>query len=392
MKKFTKTILPLIFLFLVGFPVLALAEGKIETNPSEGPLFNIENFFPGKKISKEIEIKNNYEEEKKIALRVDNLSPSEGFPSFLQFSVLSEGEKIDCGTIKDLSKIGNQCQFADIPKKEEKKFDFEITFLYGSGNKYMNEFLEFDIIIGFFEDSPDDPVTEITLGGIRPPTPLNIYNERETEVGEDNVTIAWETTRPAFTRIIYDTEPGKFDLDAGSPSYGYLFYTPMTEERSASHNITLTDLTPGNTYYYRIVAYGSFAVSREYEFSLLKEISPDPEEPDPDPVTEPEPIPDVEIFEEVTVVPIIDLEPEPEIDTDPEIEPDPELFPEQIDEPDLEQEEEGVGLLAATIGAFGEADISLYLLIFLILLILVLLIHFSSKIKKVFILLFRKRK
>ena len=97
---------------------------------------------------------------------------------------------------------------------------------------------------------------------------LTIDDERVrvVETGEDFAVIAWNTNLPAFGRVIYDTRPHQFNFIEGEPAYGYAFYTPKTEKQDTFHLITLTGLNPGAIYYYRVVSYGSLAISREYSF------------------------------------------------------------------------------------------------------------------------------
>ena len=111
----------------------------------------------------------------------------------------------------------------------------------------------------------------VVIGGggtaaLPPELAIDEEQVRVVETGEDFAVIAWNTNLPAFGRVIYDTRPHQFNFIEGEPAYGYAFYTPKTEKQDTFHLITLTGLNPGAIYYYRVVSYGSLAISREYSF------------------------------------------------------------------------------------------------------------------------------
>jgi len=90
---------------------------------------------------------------------------------------------------------------------------------------------------------------------------LAISNESikitETEV---NIIITWTTSQFSTSQVIYDTEPGKFDLSAGAPNYGYAYSKEGDDsklEKVTGHTVTLSGLNPAMTYYYRTVSAAS---------------------------------------------------------------------------------------------------------------------------------------
>ena len=119
-------------------------------------------------------------------------------------------------------------------------------------------------------ETPPLPVPVVIGGGgtaaLPPELAIDDERVRVVETGEDFVVIAWNTNLPSFGRVIYDTRPHQFNFIEGEPAYGYAFYTPKTEKQDTFHLITLTGLNPGAIYYYRVVSYGSLAISREYSF------------------------------------------------------------------------------------------------------------------------------
>jgi len=93
---------------------------------------------------------------------------------------------------------------------------------------------------------------------------------RNSEVSKVNMKITWTTSQFSTSQVIYDTEPGKFDPDAGAPNYGYAYSKEGDDsglEKVTGHSVTLTDLDPEKTYYYRTVSTASPPVfSMEHTF------------------------------------------------------------------------------------------------------------------------------
>ena len=116
-----------------------------------------------------------------------------------------------------------------------------------------------------------NPVPVISGGGLIlgltiPPESVRISN-----IGENSVTITWTTSYFSTSQVIYDTVPGRFDLNAGSPKYGYAYSKEGDDsglEKVTGHSVTIYGLSSGTTYYYRTVSQGSLAVSsQEYSFT-----------------------------------------------------------------------------------------------------------------------------
>lgn len=131
-------------------------------------------------------------------------------------------------------------------------------------------------------------------GGILIPE-LDITDEVKTIAKDGSITIIWVTSHLATSRVIYDTVSGKFFSNSNSPTYGFDFIKEGDDsgvEKVIFHSVTLTDLVPGMTYYYRAVSIGSLAISQEYSFT-----APDPviviSSPTPVPLLEPTPVPTV---------------------------------------------------------------------------------------------------
>ena len=160
-------------------------------------------------------------------------------------------------------------------------YEIEITFPIESENKWQGMTTGFDIAIGVdgvIIDPIEEPVVTPAVfvgvgGGAGGLLPLRIHTIELTDVTTNSVVIEWITNRFATSKIIYDTLSGQFNLNAGAPSYGYRFYQKgddFGEEKVTTHRLTLTGLTPGTKYYYRIVSYASLpTITKERYFITL---------------------------------------------------------------------------------------------------------------------------
>ncbi len=139
------------------------------------------------------------------------------------------------------------------------------------------------------------PVATITFGGGGSGgLGLAITSELNVETKEMFVVITWLTSHLSTSRVIYDTESGKFDFYLPPPSYGMAFYKEGDDtgvEKVISHRVTLTGLTPGETYYFRTVSVGSFIISEESSFVAPKIALANIPSPAPVPSVSPTPAP-----------------------------------------------------------------------------------------------------
>ena len=95
---------------------------------------------------------------------------------------------------------------------------------------------------------------------------------RVSSIKGTSVTITWTTSDFSTSQVIYDTVPGKFNLDAGAPNYGYAYSKEGDDsglEKVTAHSVTITGLQSDTTYYYRTVSMGSFVVGQESSFTTL---------------------------------------------------------------------------------------------------------------------------
>lgn len=103
---------------------------------------------------------------------------------------------------------------------------------------------------------------------------LRISNPLVTVVpSSGQVLITWMTSRPAYGHVIYGVDTGTpYTLDLAKPNFGYPGSAPTDpalaghadpDGKVSFHAITLSGLTPGKKYRYRIVSHASPAVTTE---------------------------------------------------------------------------------------------------------------------------------
>jgi len=290
MKKIFKTICLIIFgaIFLAGGllwinPAQAQDDGLVveywtdkewkKWLPGEEsfPIFKEENFLPGDTVIRQVRVTNNSGRSQRIATEAINVTDPDRLSDVLNLEI-KEGSTI---LYRDaLSKFfaAGEVYLSDLADGEDTQYDFIVSFYSGTGNVFQGKSVSFDLLIGF----------QGTEGGLLPgagggaggflPSGLTILNETATTT-ETTATVTWQTSYLSTSKVVYDTQPGRFDLSVGEPSYGYSFYKEGDDsgkEKVTFHSVTLTDLTPGTTYYYRCISHASPpTISREFSFKTL---------------------------------------------------------------------------------------------------------------------------
>ncbi len=83
----------------------------------------------------------------------------------------------------------------------------------------------------------------------------SITNQASQTATTSAITLVWTTGTPATSRVVYDTVPHA--VLGSDANYGYAFSTVEDTTKTTNHSVTITGLTPGTTYYFRIVSHGS---------------------------------------------------------------------------------------------------------------------------------------
>jgi len=295
MSKIIKTILIIsIIIFNAGFtstPSAIAQDDNLVVEFEKTPLFEETDFKPGDSVTRWVKVTNNSSESQNIALEAIN------YPGFPNPDNVPAGDLSRALSIIIREKDGSDLYGGSTGEKTlfdfYRKFGFNSTYehvltynLSGNGGTITYEFIiafpskkanewqtattTFDILIGF-QGKEGGPPPPPPSGGPGLPPGLTILEESVTStVGTTSVTITWTTSYLSTSQVIYDTTPGKFNLSAGPPNYGYTHSKEGDDsglEKVTSHSVTIAGLTSGTTYYYRAVSHGSLAISREFSFT-----------------------------------------------------------------------------------------------------------------------------
>lgn len=87
-----------------------------------------------------------------------------------------------------------------------------------------------------------------------------VSDEAAAVATDTSTTITWTTDDPATSRVVYDTVSHlSNEITLFPPNYSYAFSTIEQDSvtKVTTHTVVLTNLTPGTTYYYRVVSHGS---------------------------------------------------------------------------------------------------------------------------------------
>ncbi len=248
--------------FIIGailVPSLVYASQGIEITPD--PIFrNIENFIPGRSVTSEFNIKNNSSKDySDITVSAELNEETKNLSSAL---LLKSGEQSEY--LSNLLNNG-QMKISGRGIKAETSKDFSLTMIFDKKgeDKYQNAHIDFDLIFKFVgpENKDEEEVSGVG-GGTLLPEGLIIKQETEEEVNQESVTISWHTNKESTSRVIYSKESSNPELDLtdieDDPSmYGYDFSTDENSGKTTYHEMTLTNLEPGTTYYYRCISHAS---------------------------------------------------------------------------------------------------------------------------------------
>jgi len=274
MNKALKTILIIsIAVFGAGIlflPSFALANGLIKIDFEQKPLFQETNFLPGESVTHWIEVENKSSETQPIGVEVISYSScsSDCFSEQLNLIISNGLPDLYNSSLTDFFKAG-EIKLSDLAVGAKIKYFFTVTFLPEASNKYQEEEVSFDFQIGALG-------TESISGEIPPGgggyfiTGLQIFYEKASEISGDSVIITWLTNKSATSRVIYasSSEDHTLQLD-NPPNYGYARSSAEDSSLKTDHQMVITGLTPGTTYYYRCVSHTSpdEAISTQHSFT-----------------------------------------------------------------------------------------------------------------------------
>ncbi|MFH1657486.1 MAG: fibronectin type III domain-containing protein [bacterium] len=208
-------------------------------------------------------------------------------------------------TLFEFYQIG-EISLSDINNGVTEEYEVEIDFPIEKGNEWQGKTTGFDLLVGLKGKEEGEPIepTEPTEppggegggggggGGGGLPRGLTILDPIRVDIGEDcSVNIYWLTNYFSTTQVVYGAEDENHILDLNDnsgtpPTYGYAHTTPEQDvnPKVTYHQMTLTELEPGTTYYYRSISRASPpTISKNYSFqtpaTCFCEEEPAPEEP-----------------------------------------------------------------------------------------------------------------
>jgi len=344
MNKAIKTIL-ITSIALLGAGVLFASPAQatppnLEVEFQNDPLFSEANFMPGDGISRWVKVTNNTPETQPINTWAINVDNSDNLGDVLYLEIKEGGTSLYNDTFTNFFNAGQVYLSNLAGNSTQTQYDFIATFNPVANNDYQGKTLGFDIVVGFpgegqctdndgdgyyaeggecgpadcndsnpginpgaaeicndgvdndcdgYTDCSDNDCYEYASclfqptggGGGGGLIILNIFNETNGGVSTFSVTVAWYTNIPATSRVIYDTVPHG---SLGSPpNYGYAFSTVEDPTKVTYHEVTITGLVPGTTYYWRAISHGSpEALGKELSFTTpVEETGPEvpPETP-----------------------------------------------------------------------------------------------------------------
>jgi len=275
-NKISKLIGIVVTLVVAGFisvsPVLAVT-GTLTVDFHPNPLFGAVNFLPGESVTSQVEVGNHSGVTKPIAIEAINVDDPDHFGDVLNLRIKEGSNVIFDNT---LAKFFNQGEtfLSNLADNTTTSYDLIITFQPAANNDYQDKVLRnFDILVGFRgEETPPTPPGQGGGGGgyVLPPG-LIISGEADKDIATSTVTITWYTNYLSTSRVIYGAEGEAHEFDFTlQPNYGYAHSTIDDLNKVIVHSVALIGLTPGTTYYYRVISHASpDTVSTNHSFTTL---------------------------------------------------------------------------------------------------------------------------
>ena len=276
-----KIFLITILLSLLLIPGLSLAQvDGLQVNFEQEPLFQDANFLPGYSVDRWIEVTNNSGQPQRIAMEAINISDPNNFGQFLAIEIKESSDVVYDGLLADF--YNGEVYLSDLSTGNTTQYDFKISFQEGAED-LQGAVLGFDILVGF--QGVEGGVSPGTSpgsggGGSSSVSGLQINQEGAVYISDTTAVITWLTSYSATSRVVYSNfnEPHFLDLadTQDDPSlYGYEnttseFDTPASENGVTFHQITLNNLEPNTTYYFRCISHASPpTIGREQRFTTL---------------------------------------------------------------------------------------------------------------------------
>jgi len=289
---------------MAGAPLFAEA-AILLVDFTPDPLFVAENFLPEDAVSGTVEVSNTDEVAHEVVTEAINVSDDDAFGSTLKLTITDGATTFFSDTFSSFLTSGVPTALGSLSPLETKTYTYTVTFLDTSDNTYQGKKLGFDLCVGFSGGTSQCGDTAVggegdtsggggggsggTIpgsgssggggggGGPIPSVTLQISNEEATVTNPDigEALIEWDTNLYATSQVIYGLASGVYVLDLVEPIepagsfYGYPLGTVENATKILHHSVTLTGLTPGEAYKYRVVSRASPpTISFERQFTV----------------------------------------------------------------------------------------------------------------------------
>jgi len=251
------------------------------------PLFNEANFLPGDSVTRWIKATNNTSVAQPIGVMATNFSdplPSDDLARALNITIKKGSTDLYGGslgnkTLADFFAAG-EIKLEDLSASANAQYDFIISFPTEKENEWQAKRTGFDIVLGIFgepEKPPKPPVTDDPPktygggggGGGSCANEIIEGSVKVTQVTTSTATIEWRTKCVSTSQVIYSPSDKKHDLDDSKKTYGYdkIYPDPADPAKTDTHKVTLVDLKPCTTYFFRAVSTNvAAAISKEGSF------------------------------------------------------------------------------------------------------------------------------
>lgn len=292
----------IILAVLTGFlliPVSVSAVSPLDVTFVPDPLFSAPNALPGDGFDGAVTVTNNSGVPQTIITEAINVSDPDELSSQMTLLIQnSASTTFFSGNFMDFLTGGERTLTDPLANGASVTYVYSVDFLESAGDAYQETTLGFDICIGFESEdglncgdttvgeaqntdgsTPTEPPsnaggTKAGSGGPSASTPLIISGEEVTAVNDigGTATIEWDTNLYATSQVVYGPVlGGPYSLSILAVNFGYPFTTIENPDKVLHHAATLTGLTPGADYYYRVVSRASPpTVSYEHTFAVVR--------------------------------------------------------------------------------------------------------------------------
>jgi hypothetical protein len=265
MKKILLAVAISLLIFFKGASIVKAADFNLDcgdsgcTKSGTEPIFSkiIDGYwFPGRTLTKTINLKNSSSTTREISMKPDRTSPADILENVVQVSIITNpgGAVIWAGSLDNFYSqtaisMGIFAPGADL------NYDFTVLMSSGADNNYQNKETVFDLTLGFWGEPISTPTPApgggggVLGAGVSTPVctdtaPGGAPTLISAVAGTNSVTLTWNPAPDPVTYylVTYGTSPGAQTY--GNPNVG----------GHGATNYTVNGLSGGITYYFRVRA------------------------------------------------------------------------------------------------------------------------------------------